>query len=78
MDQPRFLVVYDYGQGGVWAYVLADSRADILACYPELTVVEGPPSWMSDELKASLRTYRLVGTEPGLLADIRRSRSSAR
>jgi hypothetical protein len=27
----KFLVSYDYGMGGAWAYVLAESEADIAA-----------------------------------------------
>ena len=41
-----FLVVYDYGQGGVWGYVLARSSNQISARFPELTVVDEPPTWM--------------------------------
>jgi hypothetical protein len=50
----RFLVVCDYGQGGVWAYVLAPSRAEIVERYPELVVVDEPPAWMNEERHARL------------------------
>ena len=49
-----FLVVYDYGMGGVWGIVLARSEAEIAAAYPELTVVRERPSWMSEERYAEL------------------------
>lgn len=42
-----FLVVYEYGQGGVWAYVSARSKADIVSRYSQLTVVDKPPRWMT-------------------------------
>ena len=45
----EFLVVYDYGQGGVWAIVRAESPADVRALFPELTLVTDRPSWMSDQ-----------------------------
>jgi hypothetical protein len=35
----KFLAVYDYGTGGVWVYLLADSAAQIHECFPEFRVV---------------------------------------
>lgn len=49
----RFLVVYDYGQGGVWAFVHARSADAIKRRLPDLKVVEDVPQWMDDqELKS--------------------------
>jgi hypothetical protein len=45
----RFLVCYDYGMGGRWGYVLAESPEDVAAKFPELTIVDEEPSWMTDE-----------------------------
>ena len=45
----KFLVVYDYGMGGVWAFVSANSKADIVGRFPELKVIETPPATMSRE-----------------------------
>jgi hypothetical protein len=50
-----FLVVYDYGQGGVWAFLLARSEAEIEERFPELNVVDHPPKWMSKSHLARLR-----------------------
>jgi len=44
-----YLVVYDYGTGGVWALMCADSRTEIVDRYPVLKVVEKRPPWMNDE-----------------------------
>ena len=41
----KVLVAYDYGQGAAWAYVLADSVADITRRFPELTIFAEPPAW---------------------------------
>lgn len=50
----RFLVVYDYGQGGVWAFVWARSVAEIHERFRDLEVVEELPSWLvGDELAAA-------------------------
>lgn len=47
MKRP-FLVVYDYGQGGVWAFLLARTPSEIKKRFPELDVVERPPPWMTE------------------------------
>lgn len=44
----RFLVVLDYGMGGIWASVLAESKQQILDLYPEVDVFEDKPEWMSE------------------------------
>lgn len=73
----EYLVVYDYGQGGVWAVVRAESPADIRARFPELTVVAKQPAWMSDSNLAELRNASLDVNQPtGLLADILREREA--
>lgn len=48
MNKNDFLVVYDYGQGGVWALISARSGDEIEAAFPELRVVENIPAWMSE------------------------------
>jgi hypothetical protein len=45
----RFLVVYDYGQGGVWAFLNARSKSEIQARFPQLQVVPEAPLWMSKQ-----------------------------
>jgi len=44
-----YLVLYDYGMGGLWAYVVAVSPAEIVDRFPELTVFESRPEWMTDD-----------------------------
>jgi hypothetical protein len=44
-----FLVLYDYGMGGVWAIIDARSEDEIIDKYPMLTVRESRPAWMTDE-----------------------------
>lgn len=46
MKKP-FLVVHDYGQGGVWAFIHARSREEIERRFPELDIVDEVPKWMS-------------------------------
>lgn len=74
----RFLVVYDYGMGGVWAYVEAESAEEIVEKFPELSVVSETPAWMSEKDRQSLlaRTYDIDEKNFGLLADLLDQRES--
>lgn len=71
VDTTAHLVVYDYGQGGVWARVRAESRAQLEREYPELMVVNSPPSWMSDDELAALPVLD-IAQPSGILGDLRR------
>ncbi|MEI9989557.1 MAG: hypothetical protein WDM86_05925 [Rhizomicrobium sp.] len=42
-QKSKYLVCYDYGQGGLWAFVCAHSVAEITAKYPELLIFPEPP-----------------------------------
>jgi hypothetical protein len=44
-----FLVLYDYGTGGVWAVINARSPKEIAEKYPMLSVQEKRPNWMTDD-----------------------------
>ena len=43
-----YLVFYDYGTGGVWSYLRADSAAQIHEKFRDLSVYEQPPEWMTE------------------------------
>jgi len=76
MKQP-FLTVYDYGQGGVWQVLRAESEAEIASKYPELQVFTEPPDWMSaekvEEIKAR-RTVDIDDIDDPFLASLREHR----
>jgi hypothetical protein len=44
-----FLVVYDYGQGGIWMYLYAESAEQIAERYPGLTVITEWRDWMTPD-----------------------------
>ena len=46
----KFLTCYDYGTGGIWRYIIADSAQQILTKYPELEVVNSIPEWMNKDV----------------------------
>lgn len=52
----EFLVCYDYGMGGLWAVLIAPSEDAITSKYPELSVADSQPIWMTDEEVARLRS----------------------
>ena len=73
--KPQFFVVYDYGQGGVWAIVEADRRELIIERFPEVQVFDERPPWMTDEVARQLQSQVIYLELPtGLLADIMQSR----
>jgi hypothetical protein len=52
---PLFRACYDYGMGGVWLYVEAESPAKVVERYPALVVAQKRPSWMTREFDQKLR-----------------------
>jgi len=44
-----FLAVYDYGMGGIWSLIDALTKEEIGSKYPELTVLDVRPKWMTDD-----------------------------
>ena len=52
----KFLTVYDYGTGGVWRYIYANSAKDILDKYPGLTILDCEPDWFKDRPMGKITT----------------------
>lgn len=48
-DRPHFWVLYDYGPGGLWTILRADSAQQIRARYPQLQVFDAPPEYLDGE-----------------------------
>jgi hypothetical protein len=48
-NRKPFLACYDYGQGGLWGVILADTAEEITTRYPHLIVFADRPSWMDKE-----------------------------
>jgi hypothetical protein len=63
----EYLVVHDYGMGGLCAYVQAESEEEIVEAFPELQVMHERPGWMDDEQAATLDRLDLDAPS-GLLA----------
>jgi hypothetical protein len=69
-----YLVVYDYGMGGIRAYVSARSANEIIARFPELQVVRERPGWMSDDDARRLDLLD-IDAPTGLLSNLLAGRS---
>jgi hypothetical protein len=55
MAEAEYLLLYDYGMGGVWAVVSAPSKPSVEKAYPELVVFEERPDWVDDDEYARIR-----------------------
>ena len=69
----RYLVLHNYGQGGLWAYVNAKSPAEIEAAFREIEVVATPPTWLTVQEQQKLETYD-VDAPAGWLAMLAKPR----
>ena len=76
-----YLVVYDYGTGGLWAIIMARSAAEIRARFPTLKIVEDRPKWMSAVDYESICTTNCVDIDDapsGWLSELPRRSNSPR
>ena len=77
MDKQEFFVVYDYGQGGLWAILRAGSAEQVRRKYPGVEVFEGRPPMLDDATVSSIRRagVRDIDDPPdGWLADLQAGR----
>lgn len=73
MTKRPYLVVHDYGMGGIWMYIDAASGEEIKRVYPELTVFERPPDFLTEQQLASIDQelhFDLEAAPTGYLADL--------
>ncbi len=55
-ERKAFLTVYNYGMGGVWRYILADSRAEIECEFPQLQFPDKIPENRNEAARSSVLT----------------------
>ena len=66
VPEGHYLVSYDYGMGGLWWFVKADSPDEIRDASSDLTVYDRVPNWMLEE------HWKLIDTD-----DLKQPRSEA-
>lgn len=66
-----YLVGYNYGQGGLWAYVLAESAEQITEAFSDVEVFHQRPPWMTDAIASELQVFDVEKPE-GWLAMLAR------
>jgi hypothetical protein len=77
MIKSKYLAVWEYGMGGIWCFIYADSAEAIVRAYPELKVVRDIPAWMTEEHRRRVEDtfmYDLDAPPAGLLTDLVRER----
>jgi hypothetical protein len=67
-----FLTVYDYGTGGIWTFITADSAEQIRKELPALEIVYETPGWMTTEELGRLRTLDVDDRDDEFLTELRR------
>jgi hypothetical protein len=67
---PSYLVIYNYGTGGVWRTMTAPDAQAITRKYPRLSVVDHRPDWMTDELCSDLPVSDLEDEPDGFLRSL--------
>jgi len=53
----QYFVLYDYGQGGLWVILAAESAEQIRSKYPMLQVFEGEPPMLDAAAIAAIRAH---------------------
>ena len=51
MTKQTFLICYDYGTGGVWFLIDANSKEQVEKLHPQFEAFTDKPDWMSEEDK---------------------------
>ena len=74
VTRQEFFVFHDYGQGGLWAILRAESAEQVRRKYPCVEVFEGRPPMLDDATVAAIRRAgaRDIDDPPvGWLAELR-------
>ena len=56
MNRKEFIGMYDYGQGGLWVVIRAESATQVRQKYPQLQVFEGTPPMLDEAALAVVRS----------------------
>jgi hypothetical protein len=67
VGRQEYFVLHDYGQGGLWAILRAESAEQVRRNYPGVEVFEGRPPMLDDATVAAIRCagVRDIDDPPG-------------
>jgi hypothetical protein len=73
-----YLAAHDYGMGGIWMLIDAESAQQIESTYPDVKVVDTRPSWLTDEIFARIKAHSHfdIDAPAGYLLSLRRVQSA--
>jgi hypothetical protein len=74
-EKRAFLVLHDYGMGGLWLYMTARSAEEITGRYPALVIVDEAPAWLTADLRERLPHYDIDEAPSGFLALVAEKKS---
>ncbi len=55
LEKREFLGVYDYGMGGIWYVILAESIKDVQRRFPFFKVFDSPPKFITKDDLSRIR-----------------------
>jgi hypothetical protein len=75
-----YLTVYDYGTGGIWVYIRAETPDQITAKFRDVVVYETKPDWMGERRRGEIEARGVyddetIEAERPLFAGLPRKRS---
>lgn len=76
MTTREFYVLYDYGQGGLWAILVAESAEQVRERFPQLKIFEEAPAVLAPGVLDRIRqsgVFRLDDLAAGWLAEFAES-----
>ena len=68
----KFLTVSDYGMGGVWTYIFANSAKDVSDKYPKLKVLDQEPDWFDASMRMCIKAVDINDLPDSFLAKVRK------
>jgi hypothetical protein len=69
-----YLAAHDYGMGGIWMLIDAESAQQIERTYPDVKVIDNRPPWLNDEVFAKIKAHNHfdIDAPTGYLLSLRR------
>jgi hypothetical protein len=70
-----YLAAHDYGAGGIWILIDAESPEQVERVYPQLKVVDARPPWLDGQLWENIqaRSRYDIDAPSGWLLSLKRS-----